>query len=67
MKYIEEYLQLVEKEKLHKVCKEQKQMAQMIRKILTTEEVYIDEERVEKYYHTRNILVLTSLSGRYFY
>ena len=49
MKYIEEYLQLVEKEKLHKVCKEQKQMAQMIRKILTTEEVYIDEERVEKY------------------
>lgn len=49
MKYIEQYLQLVEKEKLHKVCKEQKQMAQMIRKILTTEEVYIDEERVEKY------------------
>ena len=49
MKYIDKYLQLIETEKLHKVCKEQKQMAKMIRKILTTEEVYIDEERVEKY------------------
>lgn len=49
MRYILEYLELIETEKLHVVCKEQKQMAQMIRKILTEEEVYIDEERVEKY------------------
>ena len=51
MKYIEEYLQLVEKEKLHKVCKEQKQLAHMIRRIFESEadDIFIDEDRVEKY------------------
>lgn len=49
MIHLEKYLELVEKESLHRVCKEQKQMAKMIRKILNEEEVYIDEERVEKY------------------
>lgn len=49
MIYLEEYLELVETENLHKMCKEQKQLACMIRNILKTEDVYIDEERVEKY------------------
>lgn len=49
MTHLEEYLELVETEKLHKMCKEQKQLANMIRNILKAEDVYIDEERVEKY------------------
>ena len=51
MIYIEEYLDLVESESLHKVCKEQKQLAKMIRRIFESEAdaIYIDEERVEKY------------------
>ena len=51
VEYIEQYLELVETESLHKVCKEQKQLAEMIRRIFETEsdDIYIDEERVEKY------------------
>ena len=51
MVHIEEYLSLVESEKLHKMCKEQKQLVKMIRKILDEEQdkIYIDEKRVETY------------------
>lgn len=51
VKYIEEYLDLIESESMHKVCKEQKQLAQMIRRIFESEadDIYIDEDRVEKY------------------
>ena len=49
MEFIERYLQLVETEKLHKVCKEQKQLINIVKNIFKNEEVYIDEERVEKY------------------
>lgn len=51
VKYIEDYLDLIESESMHKVCKEQKQLANMIRRIFEEEQdsIYIDEERVEKY------------------
>ena len=49
--HIEEYLEIIETEKLHKVCKEQKQLAKMIRRIFEDEKdnLYVDEERLEKY------------------
>lgn len=49
MVYIQEYLEMVENEKEHLVCKEQKQFAIFIRKVLKDKNVYIDEEKVEKY------------------
>ena len=51
MTYIAEYLEMVKKESIHLMCKEQKKLVLLIESILKNEKenLYIDEERVEKY------------------
>ena len=46
---IQEYIDIVETESLHKMCKEQKLMIKLIKKIFAEEELFCDEERFNKY------------------
>lgn len=48
-KYIQEYLDIVDNE-VFAVCKEQKLLSRLIKKIFETEKLIIDEERIEKYF-----------------
>lgn len=47
--YIKEYLGMVKKDKPHLMCKEQKQLAALIENVLKEDNVFIDEQKVEKY------------------
>ncbi len=49
--YIEEYIEMVLSESEHTMCKEQKQLAKMIQRILEDEadNLYVDEKKVTKY------------------
>ena len=47
-KYIQDYIDLVEQEKI-RTCKEQKQLVAMVKKVLQEEDLKIDEVRLEKY------------------
>lgn len=51
MKYIEEYLQMVETESEHLMCNEQKKLVDMVRRVLTEEKdnILLDEVKAEKY------------------
>ena len=46
--HLQRYIDIVENEEF-KVCKEQKQLVAMVQKVLSTEELIVDEERIEKY------------------
>lgn len=48
-KYIQEYLDIVDDE-VFAICKEQKLLSKLIRKIFDKERLIIDEEKVEKYF-----------------
>ena len=48
-KYIQEYLDIIDNE-VFPVCKEQKLLSKFIKKIFETENLIIDEEKVEKYF-----------------
>lgn len=48
-KYIQEYLDIIDNE-LVPVCKEQKLLSKFIKKIFKTEDLIIDNEKVEKYF-----------------
>ena len=48
-KYIQEYLDIIDNE-VFEVCKEQKLLARLIKKIFETENLIIDEEKIEKYF-----------------
>lgn len=48
-KYIQEYLDIIDNE-VFAVCKEQKLLARLIKKIFETENLIIDEEKIEKYF-----------------
>ena len=48
-KYIQEYLDIIDNE-VSPVCKEQKLLSKFIKKIFETENLIIDEEKVEKYF-----------------
>lgn len=48
-KYIQEYLDIIDNE-VFEVCKEQKLLARLIKKIFETENLIIDEDRIEKYF-----------------
>ena len=48
-KYIQEYLDIVDND-IIPVCKEQKLLSKFIKKIFETENLIIDEEKVEKYF-----------------
>ena len=46
--HLQEYIDIVEQGKI-RVCEEQKQLVEMVKKVLETEPVKIDEIRIEKY------------------
>ena len=48
-KYIQEYLDIIDNE-VSPVCKEQKLLSKFIKKIFETENLIIDDEKVEKYF-----------------
>ena len=48
-KYIQEYLDIIDNE-VFPVCKEQKLLSKFIKKIFETENLIIDDEKVEKYF-----------------
>ena len=48
-KYIQEYLDIIDNE-VFEVCKEQKLLARLIKKIFEAENLIIDEEKIEKYF-----------------
>ena len=48
-KYIQEYLDIIDNE-VFAVCKEQKLLARLIKKIFEAENLIIDEEKIEKYF-----------------
>lgn len=48
-KYIQEYLDIIDNE-VFSVCKEQKLLSRLIKKIFETENLIIDEEKIEKYF-----------------
>lgn len=48
-KYIDEYIDIVEKGKV-RCCKEQKLLVKHIKKVFEEEDIYIDEDKVEKYF-----------------
>ena len=48
-KYIQEYLDIVDND-IIPVCKEQKLLSKFIKKIFETENLIIDDEKVEKYF-----------------
>lgn len=48
-KYIQEYLDIIDNE-VFAVCKEQKLLARLIKKIFETENLIIDEEKIDKYF-----------------
>lgn len=48
MKYVLEYLEMIDNEPFA-MCKEQKLFASFIRDVFDTEDLYIDEDKVEKY------------------
>lgn len=48
-KYIKEYLDIIDNE-VFPVCKEQKLLSKMIKKIFDTEKLIIDEQKIEKYF-----------------
>lgn len=48
-KYIQEYLDIIDNE-VFAVCKEQKLLDRLIKKIFETENLIIDEEKIEKYF-----------------
>ena len=48
-KYIQEYLDIIDNE-VFPVCKEQKLLSRFIKNIFDTENLIIDEEKVEKYF-----------------
>lgn len=48
MKYVEEYLGMIDSEPFA-MCKDQKQFATLIRTIFEQDDLYIDEEKAEKY------------------
>ena len=48
-KYIDEYIEIVEKDKI-RCCKEQKLLVKHIKKVFSDEKIFIDEERIEKYF-----------------
>lgn len=48
-KYIQEYLDIIDNE-VFAVCKEQKLLARLIKKIFETENLIIDEDKIEKYF-----------------
>lgn len=48
-KYIDEYIYIVENDKI-RCCKEQKLLVKHIKKVFEQEEIFIDEEKVEKYF-----------------
>lgn len=48
-KYIQEYLDIIDSE-VFAICKEQKLLSKLIKKIFNTEKLIIDEEKTEKYF-----------------
>ena len=54
-KYIQEYLDIIDNE-VFPVCKEQKLLSKFIKKIFETENLIIDEEKVEKYFSYQKYL-----------
>lgn len=48
-KYIQEYLDIIDNE-VFAVCKEQRLLSRLIKKIFETENLIIDEEKIEKYF-----------------
>ena len=48
-KYIQEYLDIIDNE-VFPVCKEQKLLSKMIKKIFDTEKLILDEQKIEKYF-----------------
>lgn len=48
-KYIQEYLDIIDNE-VFAMCKEQKLLSKLIKKIFDTETLIIDEEKIEKYF-----------------
>ena len=48
-KYIQEYLDIIDNEEFA-MCKEQKLLSKLIKKIFETENLIIDEEKIEKYF-----------------
>ena len=48
-KYIQEYLDIIDNE-VFAMCKEQKLLSKLIKKIFETETLIIDEEKIEKYF-----------------
>ena len=48
-KYIDEYIEIVEKDKI-RCCKEQKLLIKHIKKVFDEEKIFIDEEKIEKYF-----------------
>lgn len=48
-KPIKEYLEIIENQSLHRVCKEQLLLAKMIRKIFAEEDLICDDEKFNKY------------------
>ena len=49
MEYLQEYLDIIKTQMPHKVCNEQRKLAELLEKVLTKEDVYIDSDKVEKY------------------
>lgn len=48
MKYVLEYLEMIDNEPFA-MCNEQKLFSKFVRNIFDTEDLYIDEDKVEKY------------------
>ena len=48
MKYIQEYLKMIDDEPFA-MCQEQKKFSEFVRHIFSTEDLYIDEDKAEKY------------------
>ena len=48
-KYIDEYIDIVESGEV-RCCEEQKLLVKQIKHVFSTEKIYIDEERIEKYF-----------------
>ena len=51
MKYIDEYIEMVETESEHLICNEQKKLVDMIKRVLEEEKdnILLDEVKAEKY------------------
>lgn len=48
-KYIQEYLDIIDNE-IFPVCKDQKKLSKFVKRILDTEDLIIEEEKIERYF-----------------